>query len=71
MQPSHTWAWGGEILGPFYPPTPPPIFWREKFERKKIKNQISFFHTFGILTTKMTTKMYTKLASIEINDLMI
>jgi hypothetical protein len=23
---------------------------------------------FGILTTKMTTKMYTKLASIEIND---
>jgi hypothetical protein len=32
--------------------------------RKKIKNQIRFYYTFGILTTKM----YTKLASIEIND---
>jgi hypothetical protein len=43
----------------------------EKFSRnsrKKIDIQISFFYTFGILTTKMTTKMYTKLASIEIND---
>jgi hypothetical protein len=40
----------------------------EKFERKKIEIQISFFYTFGILTTKMTTNMYTKLASIEIND---
>jgi hypothetical protein len=43
----------------------------EKFSRnsrKKIEIQISFFYTFGILTTKMTTKVYTKLASIEIND---
>jgi hypothetical protein len=43
----------------------------EKFSRnsrKKIEIQISFFYSFGILTTKMTTKMYTKLASIEIND---
>jgi hypothetical protein len=39
----------------------------EKFlrnSRKKIEIQISFFYTFGILTAKM----YTKLASIEIND---
>jgi hypothetical protein len=36
--------------------------------RKKIEIQISFFYTFGILTTNMTNKMYTKLASIEIND---
>jgi hypothetical protein len=35
---------------------------------KKIEIQIRFFYTFGILTAKMTTKMYTKLASIEIND---
>jgi hypothetical protein len=34
---------------------------------KKIEIQISFVYTFGILTTKMTTKMHTKLASIEIN----
>jgi hypothetical protein len=43
----------------------------EKFSRnlrKKIEIQISFFYIFGILTTKMTTKMYTKLESIEIND---
>jgi hypothetical protein len=40
----------------------------EKFERKKFEIQISFFYTFGILTTKMTTNMYTKLASIKIND---
>jgi hypothetical protein len=43
----------------------------EKFSRnsrKKNEIQISFFNTFSILTTKMTTKMYTKLASIEIND---
>jgi hypothetical protein len=32
----------------------------EKFE-KKIEIQISFFYTFGILTTKMTTKIYTKI----------
>jgi hypothetical protein len=42
----------------------------EKFSRnsRKIEIPISFFYTFGILTTKMTTKMYTKLASIKIND---
>jgi hypothetical protein len=42
-------------------------FSREILE-KKIEIQISFFYTFGILTTKMTAKMYTKLAFIEIND---
>jgi hypothetical protein len=35
---------------------------------KKSKIEKKLFYTFGILTTKMTTKMYTKLASIEIND---
>jgi hypothetical protein len=30
-----------------------------------LKLKLVFFYTFGILTTKMTTKMYTKLASIE------
>jgi hypothetical protein len=35
---------------------------------KDWKDFQSCFYTFGILTTKMTTKMYTKLASIEIND---
>jgi hypothetical protein len=35
---------------------------------KKSKFKLGFFYTFGILTAKMTTKMYTKLASIEIND---
>jgi hypothetical protein len=40
----------------------------EKFEKKNSKFKLVFFYNFGILTTKMTNKMYTKLASIEIND---
>jgi hypothetical protein len=36
----------------------------EKFEKKNSKFKFGFFYTFGILTTKM----YTKLDSIEIND---
>jgi hypothetical protein len=39
----------------------------EKFEKKN-PNPNWFFYTFVILTTKMTTKMYIQLASIEIND---
>jgi hypothetical protein len=44
------------------------IFFSRNFSKKiifsKKKIEIHFFYTFGILTTKM----YTKLASIEIND---
>jgi hypothetical protein len=43
----------------------------EKFSRslrEKNRNSKLFFFTFGILITKMTPKMYTKLAYIEIND---
>jgi hypothetical protein len=46
------------------------IFSRNSREirEKKSKFKLVFFYTFGILTAKMTTKMYTKLASIENND---
>jgi hypothetical protein len=43
----------------------------KKLSRNSRKKKSKFklvFYTFGILTAKMTTKMYTKLASIEIND---
>jgi hypothetical protein len=44
------------------------IIFSRNLREKNIEIQISFFYTFGILTAKMSTKMYTKLASIEIND---
>jgi hypothetical protein len=45
------------------------IFLRNSREIREKKSKFKLvFYTFGILTTKMATKMYTKLASIEIND---